>query len=524
MSKQPIIHKNLDKVARRFTIAHAESSNGRIPNSPSKRSIPTVNETNKIHRSSADKRLFDQDLHESLGPQRVINQDMPPPISTRRTTITTLPVGQSKVSDPTQEFFHESILAFNNGAQGFVQKLHIDPRPIKDTEFQRKELKTIIDYLAKTNYKDKVTTKTLRELNNKNFQNIFKWLYYRIEPRYVYSQPIFEEEAISLLKALGYPLVESINQKELLSIGARHYLPVIWAILLWMVELCEEEEFPSTKSDIVSNPMDPELLQNIFYDYSVHSYNLFMGGKDDTSEADSQLQECFDLLERLTGEKEEITSVQLRQLEEEVYELKEDEDPLSRLQAIQDKLKRELQRHEDFQITQEKKIEKYEELMSSSEDNKASIERELEDRRIKRDDLIRQIKAQNVSEERVAQLAQERLTLESDYGITHAKLLDIQKKEFEASQSVESEKAGVSMAISEYNDLATMAWLIPSDAAYANGENFRIELYLEGETMESILSQSLESDIKVRNHHYIFLLSPNFLFLYLLFIASTLGP
>ncbi|KAI9029924.1 HEC/Ndc80p family-domain-containing protein [Phycomyces nitens] len=498
---QPI-RKDLDKVTRRFTIAHAESSQ-RQSNSASKRSIPAVNEANKIHRSSAEKRL-DHDLVGSLGPQRIINHELSPSLSTRRTTITTLPASQSKLPELTQETLHESILVFNKGSQGAVQKLHIDPRPIKDGEFQRKEIKTIIDYLTRTRYKDKVTPKTLRELSNKNFQNIFKWLNYRIQPKYIYTQPVFEEEAISLLKALGYPLVDSINQKELFSIGAPHYLPTIWAILLWMVELCEiydldrEEEFTSTKVDMTFNPMDPELLQSIFYDYSIQCYNMFMDGKNETLEADIQLQECFELLEKRTEEVEEITRMHLEQLENEVYEMKDEEDPLASLQTIQEKLKRELQRHVDFQITQGKKIKKYEELMSSSEDNKAIIEKELETRRVKRDNLRKQIEAQNVSEERVAQLAQERLTLENDYNITHTRLLDIQKKEFEASQAVESEKAEVSMDISEYNKQATDARLIPSDGFYANGENYRVELYLEGETMDSILSQNLEMDIKPR--------------------------
>lgn len=175
------------------------------------------------------------------------------------------------------------------------KRLITDPRNVKDPEVQRRYLRSLTEYLQKTNYRGTPPPHNIRALSNKNFEAIFKHLIARIIPAHRYKRK-FEEEVMDILRMLNYALVDTISPKSLLSIGALHSNPQFFGVLHWLVECCkaydairapkeEEEPLPSLNGE--------DGLSQLFHEYAVATYHIYMEGSDDYSQVNQQLKDVF---------------------------------------------------------------------------------------------------------------------------------------------------------------------------------------------------------------------------------------
>jgi kinetochore protein NDC80 len=78
-----------------------------------------------------------------------------------------------------------------------------DPRPIRDKTYMANAQRNIIDYLISANYPTPISIKTLQVPTSKDFAQIFKFLYNRMDPNYQFVKKI-EDEVVTCLKALKY--------------------------------------------------------------------------------------------------------------------------------------------------------------------------------------------------------------------------------------------------------------------------------------------------------------------------------
>jgi len=78
-----------------------------------------------------------------------------------------------------------------------------DSRPIKDKSYQRGVVNELVNYLNQSGYQHNVTTKTLTQPTNKDFQEIFKYLYHKLEPEFDFQKKP-EDEVPALLKTMRY--------------------------------------------------------------------------------------------------------------------------------------------------------------------------------------------------------------------------------------------------------------------------------------------------------------------------------
>lgn len=76
-----------------------------------------------------------------------------------------------------------------------------DPRPVKDKTFQRNTIHSLISYLTQAGYPNAVSQRTFTQPSNKDFQDVFKFLYNKLEPGFEF-QKRFEEEVPILLKTM----------------------------------------------------------------------------------------------------------------------------------------------------------------------------------------------------------------------------------------------------------------------------------------------------------------------------------
>lgn len=79
-----------------------------------------------------------------------------------------------------------------------------DPRPIRDRTWQSDTIKLITNFIVSLGYNDSlVLSKTLQPPSTKEFQSIFKFIYYQIDPVFTFTKR-FEDEFITILKNLRF--------------------------------------------------------------------------------------------------------------------------------------------------------------------------------------------------------------------------------------------------------------------------------------------------------------------------------
>lgn len=76
-----------------------------------------------------------------------------------------------------------------------------DPRPVKDKGFQKNLILSIVNFLSQAGYPHAITNKNLTQPTNKDFQDIFKFLYLKLDPGYEFQKK-FEDEVPVLLKTM----------------------------------------------------------------------------------------------------------------------------------------------------------------------------------------------------------------------------------------------------------------------------------------------------------------------------------
>ncbi|RKO85028.1 HEC/Ndc80p family-domain-containing protein [Blyttiomyces helicus] len=215
-----------------------------------------------------------------------------------------------------------------------------DPRPIRDKAWQATAKGSLISFLVQTGYNQVISMASLSPPSSKDFQSIFRFLYARIDPTYVFVKK-FEDEVQSILKEIKYPLADQITKSNLMSVGSMHAWPSILAMLTWMVELIL---FPTTESHLllqcldqldnqgdfddgtgINDPTDPE---KIFFNYLIKAYANFLEGDDDFELMDAELVHTFDVKNENTVREVERLKKENERAEQELDLLKRGESPL----------------------------------------------------------------------------------------------------------------------------------------------------------------------------------------------------
>jgi kinetochore protein NDC80 len=115
-----------------------------------------------------------------------------------------------------------------------------ETRPITNPAWRQTCRESIIDYLTLRNCPIQFTNKTLSPSPTQaNFVTIFRFLVVELLEVEMLPGRKFEEEAMSVLKDLRYPLLETITKTTLGTAGnERNWVPLL-PMISWLVELCK---------------------------------------------------------------------------------------------------------------------------------------------------------------------------------------------------------------------------------------------------------------------------------------------
>ncbi|KAI4292629.1 kinetochore protein NDC80 [Pancytospora philotis] len=208
----------------------------------------------------------------------------------------------------------------------------IDAKParnVRDKAYKQACAETVASFLAQNNYDAAVTTKTLANPSNKEFQSIFKFIYSFIDPTPFAK---FEDDVMGILKILKYPYSSEVTRSQLSTVTP-HAWPVLLSMMSWLVELVNR----SYRGDELAMTLETE-----FYEFVCEGYARFMEGNED----DADIEEAF--VARMTGlhakENDEIENLrqEVRTMEDEYENIKSKFTDLARLAAKKKKANEDL--------------------------------------------------------------------------------------------------------------------------------------------------------------------------------------
>ncbi|KAI7872588.1 HEC/Ndc80p family-domain-containing protein [Spinellus fusiger] len=401
--------------------------------------------------------------------------------------------GENAVHDPIVELWNED----KEHASG---RLHKNPRDIKNLDFQREAVKTITDYLNKTAYPEPNPRKLIRGLNNKSFRSIFYFLYNHLMPdmKYQHQQMESEEVIPGLIKILRYPFADSIKPKDLSSIGAPHYLPTLWALLLWMVEECEvKDSLPKESMNTTAlrsayqNPLEQSILQSVSEDYKCAKYNAFMA-KEGDDQLQQQLQEFTEHLSRDIDAMKISNTRLFNEIRDSVNKLKQLGDPLKIVTEENALLKTRYTEMQTAKFSNMRQEKHYSSVVKSAKEKL----RDAEETRISRQHAVDKYKemiaSQNMTDAESAALANRRYTLENEHRLITEDVSNKKTMLEDYYVDISNRKAMIHGAVSEYNSLCRQAGLSPREAPWARGHCHESRVSLDAHPSE-MLSNDISS-------------------------------
>ncbi|KAK5955180.1 kinetochore-associated Ndc80 complex subunit ndc80 [Knufia fluminis] len=370
-----------------------------------------------------------------------------------------------------------------------------DPRVPMGKALREKMSQELQDYLSQNGFEVDMKH-TLRPTSTTaptqmDFNNIFQWLYRRIDPSYKFQKNI-DTELPQLMKQLRYPYGTDISKSHIYPITPQHW-PKFLLMFHWIMQLATMlDNFTRGAYDdaCVEAGVDISGDRIVFHFlFSAYQQWLQVGPDEDDDAADAALLPHKQLMN------EEFSAInaryegELKALEEENEKLKAQIEEIERGQPDVAKLDKHFKileddkkKFEDYNSNVQAKIEKYQSRMKILEGEISKTEADLEQVESERRSLQQSVDEQGLNIQDIDRMntERERLTKAHDDAITTLEETNkaVLEKEIEASRRLEDLEA----IAKRYNMLGYQTSLIPTTASNAKGQDFELVLQLTDTT------------------------------------------
>ncbi|PVZ98257.1 hypothetical protein BB558_005742 [Smittium angustum] len=219
--------------------------------------------------------------------------------------------------------------------------INIDPRPIRDAQFQADARRKITNYLISRRYEKEINARALENPTIKNIEDIFKFIYGRLDPLFRYSRK-FEDDIFAILKVIEYPYIDTITKTMLRVPSSVNNWPTVLAFILWMTELnliVENMESPNTYVDEFSGQNSSVRFEDkVFYQYLITTYPIWLNGNDEPPEVELDLAEQFELKSQHTSDENTHLENQLSSLKAELKQYQDSKSSLETQEELKSRL------------------------------------------------------------------------------------------------------------------------------------------------------------------------------------------
>ncbi|KAG0320328.1 kinetochore-associated Ndc80 complex subunit ndc80 [Dissophora globulifera] len=367
-----------------------------------------------------------------------------------------------------------------------------DPRPVKEKAFQRTLIHNLVNFLTQAGYQHPVTAKNLTQPTNKDFQDIFKFLYQKLEPGYDFPRK-FEDEVPILLRTMRYPAADTITKTSLYTVGTPHSWPNMLALLGWMMDVIVViEKFKESLEAALANPasrdrdLDPRLdmtqvnPMDALYYYLIRTYRIWMlTGNLQDPDFEAQMALSFQ-------KRKEFADLEIKRqkeinagLRQEVETLRAEVSPLVALDKEQQDLQTELERMKVFIEHGEPRVEQVQRSNADLNNENAAKEIKLADLERAKAEVQEIVRAQTTTRAGLESKIEERNRLKRREDNLKQQQDDLENEIRtleEQDQNIEMEAERMAK---EYNAMAVKIGIVPSTAKYANGQDYELTLHLE---------------------------------------------
>lgn len=336
--------------------------------------IPSL-QTNQLTNAPRTHFQVLQDLQLQLQqPFRHVNSSQPTPLSSQ------LMPFQSHIPQPQ---FGAPHLASTDRALNRARQEEMAQRIYKFLSTNHFEVRTSIS----------LNENTLKIPTQRNFYEIFKFIYHFIDPAYIFRKSA-EQEIIPLLKSLQYPALGTISRLQFNAVGGQNW-PNFLAILEWIVSYVE------SNMGIVDDLSPNDDFDRIFMGYNYSCYLKFLDADEDYEVPHQQmLKEFNEEMENFRSQERSLV-VQKEKLNENYEHL------LNDLRLRDDADRKTIALEEDFT-----KLREYIE----------EVQKRIPEWGAKLHQLLDEVNAAN---ENLKTLQKERETLEREFQATGVSIKDI---------------------------------------------------------------------------------------------------
>ncbi|KAF9109630.1 kinetochore-associated Ndc80 complex subunit ndc80 [Mortierella sp. AM989] len=368
-----------------------------------------------------------------------------------------------------------------------------DPRPVRDKAYQRNLIHSLVAFLTQSGYPHVITTKNLTQPSNKDFQDIFKFMYLKLEPGYDFQKK-FEDEVHVLIRTMRYPAADTITKTSLYTVGVVHSWPNILALLGWMMEviLVIEKYKEIVESQQINNPysrvrdLDPKMdmalvtAEKALYHYLTKTYRVWMlTGNLQDPELDAKL--ALSMQRRMEYAQEEVQNRTTANdaLKQELQALQAEESPLVALEREQQVLRDDI---EQFKKAIDHAEPRIEEVRRANEESKKAIEnkqRKLIDIERAKVEVQEIVRTQTMTRAGLEAKLEERSRLKRREDALKQQVKDLENELRSLDKRSQFGESEAERLTKEYNALAVKIGIVPTSAKYAAGQDYELRLDLD---------------------------------------------
>lgn len=280
-----------------------------------------------------------------------------------------------------------------------------DPRPLRDRTFQATMAEEVLEYLKSQQFerisREPVDMKMLRQPMQKQFVQMFQFIYHQLDPSHQFTKSI-DVEVHMLLRNLQYPYLDGITKSQLAAVGGQNW-PAILGMLYWLIQqLKTVEECDRLMQEALS--ADKGTIDVIQDEYAAKAYRAHAMGETDFSDLD---KEAFKGYETYAGEMYETlerAKAEMDRLDKEIakYEAEKQE-----VATLEDKLKafeEDIQKCVDYLSHTAPAKEKYQKAIQVTNGFIEEVESQLREADEEKERLVSQVAAVGLSLEDVERM------------------------------------------------------------------------------------------------------------------------
>ncbi|KAF9178314.1 autophagy protein [Haplosporangium sp. Z 767] len=368
-----------------------------------------------------------------------------------------------------------------------------DPRPVKDKGFQRALIHHIVNFLTQSGYSQAITAKNLIQPTNKDFHDLFKYLYLKLEPRYDFQRKL-EDEVPVLMKTMRYPAADTISKTALYTVGAPHSWPYMLAMLAWMVDVIMviEKHNEILEMQQLSNAhkrdreIDPDLDMAIvspercLYNYMTKTYYTWMlTGNQQDSEVEESLTKSFqNRLKNVENAANNQTAI-IEARQQELEAARAEVSPLVALQKEQQLLKADI---EKFKKAIEYTAPRIEEVRRANEDSRRNIvnkQAKLTDIERAKGEIQEIVRAQTMTRAELDTKLDDRNRLRRREESLKQQILELKEEKRALDKRLQDGEREAERKVKEYHVLAMKIGIIPLSGKHSGGQDLELRLDLD---------------------------------------------